>query len=218
MIYDDNGLVKYEDKPVLERFTHSAKARYNEDNRFVKSIVRGGQPREKICWTSANNTRNPLNYMDWPNTCREEIRQDFISKGMDPNRVHPNDFNRIWNEKINVCCDLAGNIISYFPLGEMDNFTRLQTLWPAQFNIGCLKHFRYKTIEEYCKIKIPRSYPWIYNSPNSFKKFVIDRFFEYNEYTPEKEHLAQELLQYNFNDNEYPARSNNISICACVKN
>ena len=59
MCYSDNDLVRYEDKPVLERFTtplpYDTKVAYNfPENNHVKSIVRGGL--RKFEFTQASHT------------------------------------------------------------------------------------------------------------------------------------------------------------------
>ena len=60
MVYDDNGLVYYEDKPLVERFKNPKmpldfKYGYNfPENNHIKSIVRGGL--DDVSWKSTTHT------------------------------------------------------------------------------------------------------------------------------------------------------------------
>lgn len=64
MCYSDNDLVRYEDKPVLERFTtplpYDKQVAYNfPENNHIKSIVRGGL--RKFEFTKASHTPDGVN-------------------------------------------------------------------------------------------------------------------------------------------------------------
>lgn len=57
-----------------------------------------------------------------------------------------------------------------------------------------IKHYRFKTIEEYVTNKMQRLYP-DQEADRAMKKLDLDFFFKVNERTPEKEALAAKLLK-----------------------
>ena len=138
-IMTDNGLVRYEDKPCLERFTHPMAMEkcvsYNfPENKHTKSIVRGGlqtlvfsnphTPATKLISYHANLKKEPQGY------------------------YHGIDY----------------------------SFARL-------------RHFTTKTIDEWCRIKVPRG-----RVDSSGAKVDLMKFFKYNEKTPEKMAILKQFF------------------------
>lgn len=138
MIYDDNNLVRYDGRPVYERFTKPFKPldfKYDYDfpeNNHIKSIVRGG-----------------LDTIKWDNTSHT-----------------PNG--------INTCCNPSGK-----PCNPMSPFATYD------FSVAWLKHFRFKTIEEWVEIKMKRGVG-DRTIDNFLKKYDVNVFFKQNERTEEK--------------------------------
>lgn len=63
-----------------------------------------------------------------------------------------------------------------------------------EFNICYLKHFMFKSIQEYVEVKMQRLYPdqLDYSAKSKLK---LERFFIYNDWTQEKEDYAKRLLE-----------------------
>lgn len=140
MIYDDNGLIKYDDRPLNERFTHpidyGKHINYSQpENNHVKSILRGGLG--DITW---GNPHSPYKNLNCCNNVGEKVNDSF-------------------------CCQ-------------------------HNYELAYLKHFRYKTIEEFLNNKIKRG-----TADRTYSKFLstydIDGFFKFNERTKEKEEFIE---------------------------
>ena len=59
-----------------------------------------------------------------------------------------------------------------------------------------LNHYRFKTMEEYCKLKLKRGYPNV--DMETSKKWISEKeFFDYNDWTREKKDLYDELMGCN---------------------
>ena len=142
LIYGDNELLYYDNRPVQERFSVP---NYKQPNNVViKSTVRGGLPH---------------NY--WRFQCH----------------VHTSNMN-VTN------CNAQGEIISYY--------TGVNK--PANYTYAALKHYYTKSVEEYVnKSRRGDSYIVIgYNEAQKRKR--IKKYFEYNNYSVEKENLFKKLF------------------------
>ena len=78
MVMDDNDLVRYEDKPMMERFTRpmpldQCVSYTKPENNHVKSIIRGGMGVIKF-----KNPHRPLTLMRCCNTRKEQCRQKVL--------------------------------------------------------------------------------------------------------------------------------------------
>lgn len=85
------------------------------------------------------------------------------------------------NNKDVKCCNTEGVIIN-------NDIISNKPTWKGAF----LKHYRFKTIEEYILNKSNRGWPTLYG--NSVDKMDIDFFFRFNEKTKEKTEYANYLL------------------------
>lgn len=145
MLFEDNGLVRNDGRPVLERFTkpmpYDKKFRnpFVCDNAYIKSIIRGGLDDVKF---------------DTP------LTPDNVEK----------------------CCDGNGNKIN----GAM-------VTCPINYECMYLRHFSFKTIEEFIK-KLDRGFP---DHPHRTPRYMMELkgvFFKVNEPTAEKLEYVKDMI------------------------
>ena len=145
MLFEDNGLVRNDGRPVLERFVkpmpYDKKFRnpFVCDNAYIKSIIRGGLDDVKF------NT---------------PLTPDSVEK----------------------CCDGNGNKIN----GAM-------VICPINYECIYLRHFSFKTIEEFIK-KLDRGFP---DHPHRTPRYMTELrgvFFKVNEPTVEKLEYVKDTI------------------------
>ena len=129
LMYDDNDLIYYEDRPLNERFT---RARYNmmiTQNIFTDYI--GNE-----CYKIFYNNNRSANYISKSIIFTDNKNINFL----DCHRIVYN------NSKV---CDNAGNLLynieNNIPEMYFDHFDE---------SLAVLKHFRYKTIDEFVRFKL----------------------------------------------------------------
>lgn len=169
-IYNDNNLVTYDPRPCQERFTKetlandikSAKTRYSYGN-LMKSVVKG------------------IKYAGFAGQIKPSIYHQH-----DCFNYYP-DFKRI---------DIFGNQISQqllgglWPLKEFPGCDEQKYL-ESCYNTCCIKHYMTKTIDEYIKQKIIRGDTLIEKEDIHTYPYNIAQFFEFNEYTEEKNNFIK---------------------------
>ena len=129
-IMDDNGLIEYDSRPCMERFTHpSTTIDAKNQNMFIKSIVRGGLTHEDVDWIKSGFSHNPI-------------------------YKHNGEYN------IEICCDMNGNPHPFLSWEENSHLCyEPGQIYPPNYDEGWLIHFKYKTIEEFVRFKMVRLYP-----------------------------------------------------------
>ena len=143
MIYDDNNLVYYDNRPVNERFTHGLL--HHKLNMFHKSIIRG---------------------KDYGPTT-------FASS------CHQPDYSFVKNQ-----CDALGNI-------EEDTYGILTS---PKFKLCYIKHFRYKTSEEFAVKMLRGNFQSTKYNLNNF----VNEYFGINKFTEEKLKVIEHILNITF--------------------
>lgn len=173
--YGDNELIKYDDRPVQERFInpvniykHDVPSIINGQSRIVKSIIRGKQYFDydrKIFHLHCAVHKNVTNI--------KEIFYDVLF-----NKINAVTNNNLAEHELN-------NINSEY-------FDKL-------YNTFYIKHYITKTIEEYVK-KINRGtgskHTKIKNKKEERYSYSIDKFFEFNNRTKEKEEFIKNYYNY----------------------
>ena len=88
----------------------------------------------------------------------------------------------VLHDKRVKCVDTAGNLTE----------NAINIMKPTWSN-ACLKHYRFKTIEEYVLNKMVRLWPTTYKNGGK-DGLTLDMFFRFNQRTQEKENYAKQLL------------------------
>lgn len=169
MIYDDNDLIYYDNRPVTERFTRPMKIEKHigyefPENFHIKSIL--------------HVSKNPnLRFLYSPHS------PNFSTSG-----VYNNGTPKVDND---------GNYLDGYPFNNELNY-----------DYAYLRHYIQKTIQEYLSFKFFRGTPDRSDEQNKLVH-TIERFFLYNEKTPEKEEFIKNFINDNANNN---IKDNNINI------
>lgn len=79
--------------------------------------------------------------------------------------------------------DCHGNVY------DNKSFVLKEKIWDDAW----LNHYRFKTMEEYCVLKMKRLYPCV-DAAEAKRMLRKKDFFEYNEWTPEKDKMYHELM------------------------
>ena len=88
-----------------------------------------------------------------------------------------------------LVCDVTGKKVkNSLILGQLN------------LNAPYLKHFYFKTVEEYFKNKMNRGYPDAYGTNNLKKMFTKDHFFRHNKWNNIKEFIADLLIFKYYNE------------------
>lgn len=148
MQYDDNDLVRYDPRPVQERFTRPMP--YDKafvypfpNNNHVKSIVR----------------------------CTSEIRWK-----------HCTPHTPVIVDTDLICSNCEGNIVN-----------AASPFCDYCFSRAYLKHYSYKTIEEFAGLKKRRGFPDV-RKKHGQRRVRMQNFFMINEWTEEKQAIMNECL------------------------
>lgn len=172
MNFDDNEELTYKNIPQHIRFTHPC----NSDplsffeNRHIKCFIN----------CKAKNVEM-IDYLHGGAHCPNR----FI-----PNELFKNNKNfGFYNYKL-VVVNNEGNLLNFF---EQRRESKIRTI---NFNLAYLKHFRFKTIEEYCTNKIQKLTLLGYKSYN----FNYINFCKYNTHTISKLNIFRKYNEKNFPD------------------
>ena len=128
--YDDNNLIYYENKPVVERFTHRSKYNYH----CIKSIVRGGK---EIINIKENDVIHTIRV-----TGNKVIRADYIPHTISLNLLKYNNLNE-HNAVLNHYKTKSAEEYIKRHLGRHWGTGKVHTDKPKDFNNCIVEYFRY---------------------------------------------------------------------------
>ena len=150
VLFDDNDLIYYDNRTLLERFTrprHFINKSFNILNIHIKSILRNGFI-------------------------------NFIWKGT-PHTPEGNF----------KCCDINGKKVKNIPFLHKNPGIR------SNLTVPYIKHFLFKTVEEYFLKKLPRGSATGLGKGKYEKIATKGKFFKHNNYKKEKEKIANYLIK-----------------------
>ena len=161
--FDDNDLIFYDNRTLLERFTrprHMINKKFNILNVHIKSILRNGLL--NFSWKGTPHTPN-------------------------------GNFS---------CCDVNGKKVKNIP------FLYKNTGIISNLTVPYLKHFLFKTVEEYFLKKLPRGSATGLGNDKYEKIASKVNFFNNNNYNKEKEKIANFLIK-DYLNKKYKANLSN---------
>lgn len=136
LMYDDNDLIYYEDKPLNERFT---RPRYDMYNSQTTNILNG-----KRSIVYLNQLKTNFNY----------TYKSIVFTNKNPNNIYFFTNHIIFHLYSKICTNSGNLFYEISDINSIPNFYALNAYWQFNESLAVLKHFRYKTIEEFIKFKI----------------------------------------------------------------
>ena len=178
--YDDNGLIRYDDRPLKERFTHWI---YEFKDHVVPKMMIRGKNKKLIEFICSSHTPVNYHFLLYYKNYKISICDVFGN-------------------------DITDTICDYWKYDNNYNFKRIYINTSQQkiyYEYSCIGHYMHKTIEEFIEQKIKSGLKH-YNGKD-IRRLTPEFFFRRNKWTPEKQQCLYEykdkLISYLSDINKY---------------